>query len=502
MEEGMKNEEGASRAEFIRQMFDLNAKIRQESPLFKMRYPRLDPKAEFIRQMFDLNAKIRLASLTRTYARISIIQDEISSVGSQVEGLKARISIIQDEISSVGSQVEGLKARISIIQDEISSVGSQVEGLKARISIIQDEISSVGSQVEGLKARISIIQDEISSVGSQVEGLKARISIIQDEISSVGSQVEGLKARISIIQDEISSVGSQVEGLKNEEGASRAEFIRQMFDLNAKIRQESPLFKMRYPRLDPKAEFIRQMFNLNAKIRLASLTRTYARISIIQDEISSVGSQVEGLKARISIIQDEISSVGSQVEGLKARISIIQDEISSVGSQVEGLKNEEGASRAEFIRQMFDLNAKIRQESPLFKMRYPRLDPKAEFIRQMFDLNAKIRKFQEEKCIKSQKKSSIGTTAEPDRKAVKRVVTEVELRALEDILAHVASQTTKEEQEYIAEENIQNQVQEYIDLQRKVSLMEAMVKETKALQDLTRYPYQHYSVWNWLSGHD
>jgi len=48
--------------------------------------------------------------------------------------------------------------------------------------------------------------------------------------------------------------------------------------------------------------------------------------------------------------------------------------------------------------------------------------------------------------------------SEPDRKAVKKVVTEVELRALEDILVHVASQTTKEEQEYIAEENIQNQV--------------------------------------------
>uniref|UniRef100_A0A6N2MU64 Uncharacterized protein n=1 Tax=Salix viminalis TaxID=40686 RepID=A0A6N2MU64_SALVM len=52
--------------------------------------------------------------------------------------------------------------------------------------------------------------------------------------------------------------------------------------------------------------------------------------------------------------------------------------------------------------------------------------------------------------------------SEPDRQAVKKVVTEVELRALEDILAHVASQTTKEEQEYMAEENIQNQVQKDI----------------------------------------
>ena len=53
--------------------------------------------------------------------------------------------------------------------------------------------------------------------------------------------------------------------------------------------------------------------------------------------------------------------------------------------------------------------------------------------------------------------------SEPDRQAVKKEVTEVELGALEDILARVASQTTKEQQEYIAEENIQNQVRNWFE---------------------------------------
>ncbi|KAI5604806.1 hypothetical protein BDE02_01G311600 [Populus trichocarpa] len=158
------------------------------------------------------------------------------------------------------------------------------------------------------------------------------------------------------------------------------------------------------------------------------------------------------------------------IQTLEARISLIQDEISSVGSEVEGLKDEERASRDEFIRQMFELNTKIR-------------------------------KFQAEKGLESQKKSSIGTTA--DCKAEKKVVTGVDLRALKDVLAHVASQIIKEEQEYLAEENIQKQVQEdYVDLQRKVSLVDVIVKETELLQDLTRYPYKHHIVWNWLSGHD
>ncbi|XP_011009048.1 PREDICTED: uncharacterized protein LOC105114252 [Populus euphratica] len=170
-------------------------------------------------------------------------------------------------------------------------------------------------------------------------------------------------------------------------------------------------------------------------------------VDVANGEMEEVKCIKETTEQELKGYELQLALNEASIQTLEARISIIQDEISSVGSQVEGLK----------------------VYSP------------------DVDLNAKIRKFQEEKCIKSKKKSSIGTTAEPDRKAVKKVVTEVELRALEDILAHVASQTSKEEQEYIAEENIQNQVQkEYIDLQRKVSLMEAIVKETKALQDLTR----------------
>ncbi|XP_052304729.1 uncharacterized protein LOC7495933 isoform X3 [Populus trichocarpa] len=205
--------------------------------------------------------------------------------------------------------------------------------------------------------------------------------------------------------------------------------------------------------LENSRKFIDREPNIECFILLGLLLLLFV-FKFVSGVVNFVERRVIGLEKRIQEVGCEVDVANGEME--EARISIIQDEISSVGSQVEGLKNEEGASRDEFIRQMFDLNAKIR-------------------------------KFQEEKCIKSQKKSSIGTTAEPDRKAVKKVVTEVELRALEDILAHVASQTTKEEQEYIAEENIQNQVQkEYIDLQRKFPLMEAIVKETKALQDLTR----------------
>ncbi|KAL7232450.1 hypothetical protein ACSBR2_010473 [Camellia fascicularis] len=73
---------------------------------------------------------------------------------------------------------------------------------------------------------------------------------------------------------------------------------------------------------------------------------------------------------------------------------------------------------------------------------------------------------------------------------------EVSRRDLDNKIAEIYSQTTVEEQECQAEQTIHKQVvqEELIDLERKVFLMESIMKESIELQDLTRYPYQNVIV--------
>ncbi|KAB5516296.1 hypothetical protein DKX38_026944 [Salix brachista] len=91
------------------------------------------------------------------------------------------------------------------------------------------------------------------------------------------------------------------------------------------------------------------------------------RIQQLGCEVDVANAEMEEVKCIKETTEQELKGYELQmalneasIQTLEARISIIQDEISSVGSQVEGLKNEEEASRDEFICQMFDLNAKIR----------------------------------------------------------------------------------------------------------------------------------------------
>ncbi|KAH7553987.1 hypothetical protein JRO89_XS12G0090900 [Xanthoceras sorbifolium] len=204
------------------------------------------------------------------------------------------------------------------------------------------------------------------------------------------------------------------------------------------------------------------------------------QIKELESELEALNAELEEAKRFKETIEQELKGFevelalnDTTIQALESRISLIQDEISAVGSDVEALKDKQGALRDGFISQMFQLNAKIRAFQQTMAFDFPNdnsVGTAADF---------------EKYC---------DLVAQSDLKLSKEEVGEVALTTLEDMLADIGSQTEKEEKEYIEEENIQKQVQlELNDLERKVSLMEAIMKETKALQDLTRYPCQKTS---------
>ncbi|GAV73077.1 hypothetical protein CFOL_v3_16564 [Cephalotus follicularis] len=197
--------------------------------------------------------------------------------------------------------------------------------------------------------------------------------------------------------------------------------------------------------------------------RVVSLNK---RIEELRAEVEAANAELEETKRFKESTEQELKGYEvelalneSLIKTLEARISLIQNEISFVASEVEALKNEAADSRDEFIGLMYEMNAKIR-------------------------------KFHDTIDCNIQKEKGFGTAAEACHRVVNEDITESASRTLEDMLAHMVSQTTKVEEEYLAEQNIQKQVQlELNDFERKLSLMVMVTRETKALQDLTRYPY-------------
>ncbi|XP_054802649.1 uncharacterized protein LOC129306213 isoform X2 [Prosopis cineraria] len=188
---------------------------------------------------------------------------------------------------------------------------------------------------------------------------------------------------------------------------------------------------------------------------LLSLIRNFAA------EKSHGERRVTTLKKRIEELKSELSATNAELEVAKRGKELVEQELKGYEVQlflseasVQTLENEEAALREEFIGRMLELNARIR-------------------------------KFQESITGNIDAVDSATPTDTP-RGIIKGDDTKGALSALENMLTEITSQTAKEEEEYKSEQNIhKNVLQELNNSERKLSLLDNIIEETKALHDLT-----------------
>ncbi|KAJ7974480.1 Spindle assembly checkpoint component [Quillaja saponaria] len=188
------------------------------------------------------------------------------------------------------------------------------------------------------------------------------------------------------------------------------------------------------------------------------------QIEELKSELNAENAELEDAKHTKELVEQELKGYEVQlamtetsIQTLEARISSTQGDISTIRSDLEALKNEEGDARDQFIHKMFELNAKIRKFQEKITCNTPTVD-----------------------CVES------AACEDAEHRIMNNDDAEVALSTLEDMLADIICQTTKEEEEYQAEQNIQKKVQqELIESERMVSLMDMIMEETKALQELT-----------------
>ncbi|KAK2647562.1 hypothetical protein Ddye_015051 [Dipteronia dyeriana] len=207
------------------------------------------------------------------------------------------------------------------------------------------------------------------------------------------------------------------------------------------------------------------------------------RIKELESELEVVNAELEEAKRfketteqELKGFEVELALIDTGIQALESRISLIQDEISAVGSEVEALKVVLIWGCCFFLNN-FMLQCSFYALSENF--------PNLSLFSVIFLLSSVT-------IMRNSLPHVFAySVSEADHNFSKKEVTEVDLTTLEDMLADIVSQTAKEEKEYLDEENIQKQVRlELNDLEKKMFLMDSIMEETKALQDLTRYPCQ------------
>ncbi|XP_013594252.1 PREDICTED: uncharacterized protein LOC106302256 isoform X2 [Brassica oleracea var. oleracea] len=176
------------------------------------------------------------------------------------------------------------------------------------------------------------------------------------------------------------------------------------------------------------------------------------RIESLQSEVEAANEEVEHAKRIKEVAEEELNGYevesslnDATIQSLEARIALLQDEVSTVGNEVDALKNKEGLLRDQFISQMVELNKEIR----VFQRKVA---------------------------------SSVGND---DNVEVFEDGHGADSQAIKDMLSDVNSQLAKEEEGYLAEQNIKEQLQKELDeYEKKMSLMEAITDKTNSVHAL------------------
>ncbi|KAF3591034.1 hypothetical protein DY000_02025733, partial [Brassica cretica] len=192
------------------------------------------------------------------------------------------------------------------------------------------------------------------------------------------------------------------------------------------------------------------------------------RIESLQSEVEAANEEVEHAKRIKEVAEEELNGYevesslnDATIQSLEARIALLQDEVSTVGNEVDALKNKEGLLRDQFISQMVELNKEV---SLLFLLKFS-LTMACGYVSVIADVEV----FEDGHGADSQ--------------------------AIKDMLSDVNSQLAKEEEGYLAEQNIKEQLQKELDeYEKKMSLMEAITDKTNSVHALAEYPYSRYFI--------
>ncbi|XP_065023303.1 uncharacterized protein LOC135649121 [Musa acuminata AAA Group] len=102
----------------------------------------------------------------------------------------------------------------------------------------------------------------------------------------------------------------------------------------------------------------------DSELRVSDLKK---RLLELQNDLNVANADLDGAKRSREMVEQELrgsqvqlSMIGASIQAQEARISLLQEEILKLRSDLDTLKSEVGFMRDEFVNSMCELNKKIR----------------------------------------------------------------------------------------------------------------------------------------------
>ena len=153
---------------------------------------------------------------SNTQANVITLQNNYSTLSSDVGANYSNISTLQSSVSSTYSNVSTLQSDVSANYSNVSTLQSDVSGNYSNVSTLQGSVSTLQSDVSGNYSNVSTLQGSVSTLQSDASTNYSNVSTLQSDVSGNYSNVSTLQGSVSTLQSDASANYSNVSTLQSD----------------------------------------------------------------------------------------------------------------------------------------------------------------------------------------------------------------------------------------------------------------------------------------------
>lgn len=289
---------------------------------------RIEETAAASTQIGELRAQVE--SLVRETGGIAALAHDVETVRSELgrlDELGSRLHAVESE----GASLQNLRGQVDALAARPAGDPDLVEQLARRV----DEVSGKDQELDQLREGLATLAHRLDSIAE-----RAANTVPLDEIRSLGDRLEALEG--TGLENDLTELRRAVEELAarptgDAELAERVEELARQLEVTAGTDPQLEALGARVGELARQASAARGVAKdvEELRSRLDHLDQLDTRVVAGLDAVEGNSNAVDELRRRLDALADRPIADAAQVEQLSRRV----DELSSVSSQIDGLRN-------------------------------------------------------------------------------------------------------------------------------------------------------------------
>ena len=250
------------------------------------------------------------------YAKIELLQKELSAINASVASKASRIS---EELAS-------LKHSLVSIAKEAASIESRLQSIESAARMLRGTNEDVRAMLEKTRAMLMHIEERLARLLSAVNATSVRMS----ELTAIHMHLVQLKRDIAMVNETLAAILSRVD-------TRVASLAEKVSTLATGYRNTAAALSAILYRLEVLNETLMGL-NSSLESQIESLGFSVnvlnKRLDLLEEYVENVNAKIATLKSSISRITTAISGAQSSLDKLSSRLDVLENRLASIGLAV------------------------------------------------------------------------------------------------------------------------------------------------------------------------